>query len=186
MPFDSMPFDPRLIHPDEPPLGPAGELDLPEDLAALAAQLADDAAHLAARFPAERVLAAQSEELAKAAERINSHALRPQARAAASLVLGATMGAGLASVAVLGLTIWLSLRFGDSLPDPVDAARSLPALAQSESESTTRPPATSGATPAAANRPSAMLSVGQLSGPELEGLFDLLDEGPPSAASISF
>src|SRR5262245_4554614 len=46
-----MRFDPKLIHPEEPPLDAAGELDLPADLAALGEQLRDDAAHLAAKFP---------------------------------------------------------------------------------------------------------------------------------------
>jgi hypothetical protein len=46
-----MRFDPRLIHPDDPPQKTGGELDLPADLAALAEQLSDDAAHLAARYP---------------------------------------------------------------------------------------------------------------------------------------
>src|SRR5439155_15895492 len=46
-----MPFDPKLVHPDQPPLSPAGDLDLPDDLAALAQQLANDAAHLSASYP---------------------------------------------------------------------------------------------------------------------------------------
>ena len=49
-----MPFDPRLIHPDDAPLGPDGDLDLPDDLSALAEQLSDDAVHLSARYPASR------------------------------------------------------------------------------------------------------------------------------------
>ena len=48
-----MSFDPKLIHPDEPPLTPAGDIDLPDDLAALAEQLSDDATHLATCYPAD-------------------------------------------------------------------------------------------------------------------------------------
>ena len=51
-----MRFDPKLIHLDEPPLNLDGELNLPADLAALAEQLSDDAAHLAAQYPAAREL----------------------------------------------------------------------------------------------------------------------------------
>jgi hypothetical protein len=47
-----MPFDPKLIQPDDAPLLPNGEIDLPADLAALGEQLRDDAAHLATRYPA--------------------------------------------------------------------------------------------------------------------------------------
>src|SRR5438045_679927 len=46
-----MPFDPKLVHPDQPPLSPDGELDWPDHLVALAQQLADDAAHLTASYP---------------------------------------------------------------------------------------------------------------------------------------
>ena len=53
-----MRFDPKLIHPEEPPLDPQGELDLPADLAALAEQLRDDSAHLAERYPAVAALKA--------------------------------------------------------------------------------------------------------------------------------
>jgi len=47
-----MPFDPKLIRPDDSPLAPDGETQLPGDLCALARQLGDDAAQLAACFPA--------------------------------------------------------------------------------------------------------------------------------------
>jgi hypothetical protein len=47
-----MRFEPKLIRGDEPPLNAGGELDLPEDLAALGEQLGDDARHLAACYPA--------------------------------------------------------------------------------------------------------------------------------------
>jgi hypothetical protein len=47
-----MPFDPHLIHPEQPPLTGSGDLQLPDDLAELAAQLGDDARHLAATYPA--------------------------------------------------------------------------------------------------------------------------------------
>jgi hypothetical protein len=46
-------FDPKLIQPDDAPLDPAGDIELPDDLGELAAQLCDDANFLAARFPAK-------------------------------------------------------------------------------------------------------------------------------------
>ena len=92
-----MPFDPRIIHPDEAPLGPNGDLDLPDDLSALAEQLADDAAHLSARYPADRQpQVALAAELVQSAERIKRRSRHP-----AALLLGA----GLASLAAIGLTV---------------------------------------------------------------------------------
>jgi hypothetical protein len=52
-----MPFDPKLIRPDDPPLTPNGELDLPSDLKALAEQLGDAAAYLAACYPPQHEIA---------------------------------------------------------------------------------------------------------------------------------
>jgi hypothetical protein len=48
-----VPFDPRIIPVDQPPLRDDGGLQLPDDLAELAAQLADDAAFLGQRYPAQ-------------------------------------------------------------------------------------------------------------------------------------
>ncbi len=174
-----MPFDANIIHPDEPPLSPSGELDLPPDLAALGEQLADDAAHLAARFPASGAPhVALSAELVESAERI-----KRQARWRRSLVITAATGsAGLASLAVAALTIGLALTNNAHNPDSAESVRSpvvIPALAR-------RTDPASPTTPAAAMRPAAAVSIGELSGPELEGLFDLLDESPRSAATISF
>lgn len=47
-----MPFDPRIIPVDQPPLCDDGGLDLPDELAELAEQLADDAVFLSQRYPA--------------------------------------------------------------------------------------------------------------------------------------
>jgi hypothetical protein len=46
-----MPFDPHLIRPDDAPLDESGQLVLPDDLAELAAQLEDDSSRLAACYP---------------------------------------------------------------------------------------------------------------------------------------
>ena len=43
--------DKQVIHPDNAPLKDSGELDLPDDLLELAAQLGDDARHLASTYP---------------------------------------------------------------------------------------------------------------------------------------
>jgi hypothetical protein len=176
MPFDSMPFDPKLVHPDQAPLLPSGELDLPADLAALAEQLADDAVHLATRYPADRgPQVALAAELVESAEQIKRFS-RPRK---SLLVTATVLGAGLASIAVLGLSIALAWRDDETAP-------SFPSLA----ETTIRPPPLEPlpASTVIRVRPSAAatLSVGELSGPELEALLDLLGSEPRSVVSISF
>src|SRR5262249_5244777 len=49
-----MRFDPKVVRGDNAPLTPDGEIDLPAELAELAEQLGDDAAHLAATYPPVR------------------------------------------------------------------------------------------------------------------------------------
>ncbi|MCI0359832.1 MAG: hypothetical protein L0211_15250 [Planctomycetaceae bacterium] len=166
-----MRFDPRLIQPDDAPLRNDGELDLPDDLAALAGQLADDAAHLSACYPADRnPQVALAAELADSAERLKRRAWRPSALA---------VGAGLASLAALVLTVSLSLR--DS--DPVDAQ----SVASPDSLATTVSPvaAETMSTSLPALAPTT-LSLGELSGPEMEALFDLLQRDPQRTSSIAF
>ena len=164
-----MPFDPRLIHLDDAPLGPGGDLDLPDDLSALAEQLADDAAHLSARYPADRQpQAALAAELVQSAERIK----RRSRRSAALLV-----GAGLASLTAIGLTISMfALRNGH--PGAPDLA---------ESPAASAPVDRLGTVPVSFPAPSpTALSLGELSGPEREALFDLLQRDSSLGSSISF
>jgi hypothetical protein len=174
-----MPFDSRLVHPDDAPLLPDGEIALPDDLAALAGQLSDDAAHLAGRYPGNPApQAAIATELARSAAQIKLTSRRRQ-----SLVLRiALVGAGLASIAALALTISLSRRTNEIVPAIAEnvgapSATSLP-LNQISPETQYRR--------LLPYRSQATLSVGELSGPELEALLDLLDEEPKPVASISF
>lgn len=98
-----MPFDPKLIHPEEPPLTAGGELDLPADLKALGEQLHADAARLAAAYPPSRE---------------SSPAPRRQSYAKYSaLVLGSTLAALL-----IAAVVW------QSLPDQPAASRTAAAL----------------------------------------------------------
>ena len=62
MPFDPTRFDPKLVEQAEAPLTESGELQLPDDLQELAAQLGDDAAHLAKLYPAHSSPLAPREE----------------------------------------------------------------------------------------------------------------------------
>jgi hypothetical protein len=172
-----MPFDPRLIHPDQPPLLPGGELDLPADLMALAEQLTDDAAHLAARYPADCASqGALAAELVESAERIKRYS-RPRR---SLLMTAAVIGAGLASIAALGITVALAWRPDDNQASDGPVITAAAAGASAGRAELNAPP------PTPPLHSSATLSVGELSGPELEALLDLLNGEPHSVASISF
>jgi hypothetical protein len=174
-----MPFDPKLIQPDDAPLLPGGELDLPADLALLAEQLGEDAAHLAARYPADRAPAvALSAELIESAARIKRHSRMRVAWIAA---------ASLASVAVLTISVAIALQNqGEVAPTrgtlAASPATTNPAPAAEAPELVSLP----GPHAAAGTLSPGTLSLGELSGPELEALLDLLSAEPKSAASISF
>ena len=155
-----MPFDPKLIHPDDAPLLPSGEIHLPDDLAALAEQLSDDAAHLSACYPAAgQAQVALASELATSAARLKSQSRRRVA---------VFLGVGVASLLLCSLPFIRPLR--DTLPHPrEEVVNSASIMAPA-------------ARPASAT---ATLSLGELSAPEMEALFDLL-EGDSHSSSISF
>jgi hypothetical protein len=156
-----MPFDPELIHPDDAPLLPSGEIHLPDDLAALGEQLSDDAAHLSACYPAAgEANVALASELATSAARLKS-----QSRRRVAILLGI----GAASVALCVLPFIRSSRETPQVPREgiVDSR--------------------SGAVPAARPMPAATnLSLGELSAPEMEALFDLLERDSARSGSVSF
>ena len=173
-----MPFDPKLIQPDDAPLRADGDLDLPDDLARLAAQLGDDATRLAQQYPAsacgDAVLAA---ELVESARRIKDGSRR-RTRA-----VGVAMGAGLAAIAGLAALVTFGqpwLRPGGALPKPSPLA-GRPSL-----RSAVGPMAAPSIEPLSLTSPSPTLSLGELSGPEMEALFDLLQHDPRRAGSVSF
>lgn len=164
-----MPFEPQLIHPEDPPLTPDGELQLPGDLAALAEQLGDDSRHLAARYPAARPRGplaprAAMPQVTLAAGGANSHRWQK-----------ATILAG-SSLATLLFCLVAIQQFASGVkPGPIEmAARA------------TAPAGTAVATPRPAVAPAAVMAVpsisptislGDLSGPELEAVFDLWQRG---------
>lgn len=165
-----MPFDPKLIRPDEPPLTPAGDIELPDDLIALAEQLGDDAAHLAASYPADF---ARAEKVSLAVELPAQTTARPRITV---VLLTAAVAAGLAISLSVPLVVsrWSANRAGQpsvaTVPQPAPAAQSPREAA---------PPAEVKPVPSPTH---SVLSLTELSGPELEALLDL----QPVAASVSF
>ncbi len=177
-----MPFNPRFIHPDDAPVRADGELDLPPDLAELAEQLADDAAHLSTRFPANRAShVALAAELVDSAERIKSAGQEPdrQGRHRAMRAAALIAGGGLATLAAIGLTLSLASRPLDFRHAP--ASVSTLEYPVHEADSAPSPIPASLAAPAVAT-----LSLGELSAPEMEALFDLLQRDPGRTSSVSF
>lgn len=115
-----MPFDPKLIPADEAPLTANGEINLPDELAALAEQLRDDSAHLVAVYPASPAVGRQQPATAS----------RKNQYAAAATVAGTTLAAFLAGLVIL----WQG---GKPLPVTTGSAPQPPELV-----STSAPPVT--------------------------------------------
>jgi hypothetical protein len=169
-----MPFDPKLIPPDDAPMRPDGELDLPADLTALAGQLSADAAFLATCYPA-----AHGPQVTLAAELVES-AERTGKRAGRRTTL--LVSAGLASVIAVGLAVSLAaLHYAARLTGE--------GVAESQVD-LTGPSARSTISASVPNTNSSRspitLSLGELSGPEMEALFDLLERDANRGSSVSF
>lgn len=181
MPFEPLPFRGRLIHPEEPLLDEAGELQLPDDLAALAEQLSDDAQYLAAQVG--RDFHCPSDRMGRT--RI-AHRRAYFAAAAALVVLAVTVGiayitqqaelnlaqpgAGVASAGASGEGRGRAREtvVGDSAA-PFASLQGAPA----------------GETYQASTEASLVL-LGGASGPEREALLDLLEQDESAQNSISF
>ena len=159
-----MPFDPRIIPADDAPLDDRGQLLLPDDLSELAAQLSDDAQHLALLYPAPVT--------AKIA--VGNRAEK---------VLGATrriIFAALLLVAVAGGS-WLGMQ-----PAQISPGRAVPAphnlVAENVASETINESVSS--LDAVEQPTSPVFLLYEYSGPELEGVYDLLAESP--SEEISF
>jgi len=161
-----MPFDPKLIQPDEPPLTASGDLDLPDDLKTLAEQLGEDAAHLAHCYPPRQD--SRQPEVAARWRRQRAFAFGAAAAALASLLIG-------------GVAFWRGTAGSGvrSTTSVVTAERTSPAeIGESHSV----------AAGALDEHPlsSSTLSLAELSGPEMEALLDLLEREPGQVTSIAF
>jgi hypothetical protein len=164
-----MPFDPRLIQPDDAPLLPDGEIDLPPDLAALGEQLRDDALHLAARYQPGSAVGRELVQPASAS-RVRSRTWKKVAVLATSGL--ATVLAGVLDVQMLG-----SRQANPRVAVAPDAPQ----------ENPSEPAAIPASLPTSIGSPP-MVSLTELSGPELEALLDLWQREPGQAerTGVSF
>lgn len=185
-----MPFDPRLIPPEPPPLDPDGEISLPDDLALLAEQLADDAQHLARCYPPA------GEEMPSIPPKFGpAHEHRGRQLA---LILGSGLACSLLVVA-LGLfaarTWHLPSLAGDPATvaaeasdsrHPRDADRHLALAAEPAAHEVAAQEMAAHEVAARAMEPEWPLLLRNVSQPELEGLIDLWQDQSPAAATVSF
>jgi len=151
-----MPFDPKLIQADDPPLAADGDLNLPAHLSHLAEQLSDDAAHLAARYPPAAAVQARS-----ASEGFGRR--NPSTRRFAPAALIATaLAACLAGFSAFWQSPKSSLQ--ERVPLPSEPSRFVASTPSSDTA----------------------ISLTELSTPELEALLDLTERSPENALRISF
>jgi hypothetical protein len=158
-----VPFDPKLIQPEDAPLDAIGELDLPDDLLELASQLRDDANYLAERYPAERSELPLREQLSPFPSRVRYWWVAGAAAAMVAVLASAYRPASLIPQATRTVSDAGSVAASD-----VTASQPGPIVATAE-------PTTSPAGESRIQRlPWAPESVvPTVSGPELEGLLDL-------------
>ncbi len=195
-----MRFDPKLISPEPPPLDEAGELLLPDDLAELAAQLGDDAQHLAALYaPGMEASGMESEppqhfSSAKVAVEFNAAVSETEIahlrRTSRWLWRASALVAAVAGLFVITAWWWPTAENSTHLVENVASERAaanatseVVNLESSEAEpllpvKTTVPPAA----PPAPAEPGLFLH--DYSGPELEGLYDLIGEQEDGTISI--
>jgi hypothetical protein len=205
-----MPFDPKLIHQAEAPLNEAGDLQLPDDLLELAAQLGDDAQHLAKVYPAVgRSSAPSDNESIGFLSAIPDVGVREDAafpgafpahirHTSRHLLRAVALVASLAAV-IVGATVWYPRE--DNQPQPRNLA-SFPERSTTEVTHTVSSPTANNVEPASPNPQSAISSqqspppaappapatrdtfLHEYSGPELEGIYDLIGDSDDDKISI--
>lgn len=185
-----MPFDPRILRPDEPPLDENGELVLEGKLAELAGQLRDDAVRLAEVYPPS-ALRQVSVDNSSVEGSPDVSPLPAHSRHARFVVPAAAIV--LLAVSAIALRVaqqqWPVKAPGERYASTAEPQTDHETFIQAESTSTdiesrlvaqeVHEDVGSPALPPAASSParaSTSLFLHDYSGPELEGLFDLLEE----------
>ena len=174
-----MPFDPEFVAPNESAAGEFDEAAWPDQLSVLADQLRDDAVHLASAYPASNGTANDDAQVASV-ERKKSN---PWKRA---LVIGGTLASVLLVVVTLPhLGNKGSTRSSDEIvaPREVDVKRE---VSSAVTASVDKLKFERSENPTASNvefTPSFLLL--DATGPELEGLLDLLEHEETGEETLS-
>lgn len=182
-----MQFDRKVIQPDEP-ADIVGELELPDELSQLAARLQNDAAHLASVYPGGMDA---SGELRRASRQEKPHTGRSTSRTALQrhwFALGTLASTLLVAVILPGV-----FRFQSSDREKVSVAKDNPtpkaktidqkrvpevaAIERRDGDSVVAPITNTELTPA--------LLLNNVTGPELEGLLDLLEQDSSHETTLS-
>jgi len=192
-----MQFRARVIHPDPPPADDDGDLQLPDELMALGDQLSDDAAHLARVYPAEfydRILETEL-ALTESAQLAGNYVTRPLAddhrkHRLSVVVLASALVLMIASPVALLLVI----PSGSERDTAVVPAEPMPAVQPSLPDflvvgtPDTHPrdvPAVLSANPSVFGNVQDVMLIYRASGPELDGLLDVLEQASPGTTMLS-
>ena len=157
-----MQFDPKIVHPDEG-IFAQDDLKLPDDLALMGEQLADDAARLASSYPAR---------LPSQLATPHQEAPRKGGRWLSGTLTGGLLAVALVSVSLVGTSFFRAKKPGNEPPTPSTAVAVSEALAPDASHEPIP------VTPAS--------WLGDTSGPELEALMDLWERDQHEVATLSF
>jgi len=181
----SQPFQPRLIHPDPAPADNEGELQLPDDLAALAEQLQNDVAYLSNCYPP----AAPSKAAPlPGATAVASSSVRMRITV---LTTAAAAVAVALSIALFANRLQLA-EHAERRIQPATSDRSALDRQQSiVSEGAEQGTAFESLVPESASQDAlsqseSLLLLGEATGPEREGLLDLLQQTASTETGISF
>jgi len=207
-----MPFSRRVIPPDPPPVDDSGELLLPDELLALGEQLRNEAAALAQQFPASGRQPADVPVEAAASPAARAPSWRARSAIAAALLVGAAAyawvhtpwpEAGQVRTAERQPNAVVPVARTDSPEDQSLASPAGDRRGNAEPTSTDPPTRRSDRAPAgppeasdhqgqtADSRPAPFdqttpaVFLWEASGPELEGLLDLWEQGGVSSSSVS-
>jgi hypothetical protein len=194
-----------VIPGEEPPTDETGELLLPVDLQALADQLFDDAAHLAAQYPAESSENWLADSAAPADRLVERNSFRSRATSKTSskahwAAIGrrlAIVGSGIVSLSLLAAAVavyWM--RTPGEAPRQtagraVDAALAQPGEAAVSSNLDAGNKAVAESDDRAAefsafeDELSPVLFLQNVSAPQLEGVYDLIEESGEDAGDVS-
>ena len=177
-----MSFDRKLVPEDDESVANFDDADWPDELSAFAEQLSDDAAHLASMYPASSVLTGDKERTLSV--KPNKHRRWKQ---------GLAFGGTLASVLILAFML---PHLSDEASSPTDGTSVLPIHSDLTDEASSVQTVSVDTSTSERNKGSNDTTVSNIeftpsfllldaTGPELEGLLDLLEHEKTGEDTLS-